>query len=233
MKELFLPQPFLRAFPAPETVFAKPVDRYARHLNALVSIDLAAVDPSLAGWIHLVSPIEPCNGYLGMNGKEHWGPYLQANWIGFRLDAADRYELLGDFRFFGVENTDGQEDYRGARKELEEFYDLQHASFELHKKVFADKGQVSQIRTAGGPIEVAVVSQLGGRAPVMNLIWEDVPAAAFTYSDDDAAPRTLDGRLYKFIAAVPGWHYRNYGADAILLYYDPVERIALQTFVFT
>lgn len=44
---------------------------------------------------------------------------------------------------------------------------------------------------------------------------------------------TRDGRSYRFIAAVPGWHYRASGADSILLYYDPVERIVLKTFVFT
>jgi hypothetical protein len=80
---------------------------------------------------------------------------------------------------------------------------------------------------------VPALSSIGGVAPVGNVIWSELPDAAFTYSDDDTAPRTRDGRLYRFIASVPGWHYRASGADDILLYYDPVERVVLQSFVFT
>jgi hypothetical protein len=65
------------------------------------------------------------------------------------------------------------------------------------------------------------------------MTWTNVPGSAFTYAYPDKAPRTVDGRFYQFIAAVPGWHYREHGADRILLYYDPVERIALETFDFS
>lgn len=225
MKDVFLPQPFLRAFPAPETVFADQVERYARLINPLVSIDLAAVDPKLSGWIHLVSPIEPDDSYLGTDTKNHWGPYLQPNWLAFRFTADDRYKLLGDFGFFLLESK--------PYDLLEEWYEEQHTSFEVHKAAFLEGGQVCRIWSSGKPQPTPALSQLGGKAPVTNLTWEDVPGAAFTYSDDDAAPRTSDGRLYQFIGAVPGWHYRDFGADDILLYYDPVERVALQTFVFT
>ena len=226
MKDLFLPQPFLKAFPSAETVFADQVERYARLMNPLVSIDLSAVDPTLSGWIHLVSPIEPDDSYLGTDTRDYWGPYLQPNWLAFRITADHRYQLLGEFGFFLFESN--------RYDMLDEWYAEQQTSFEVHKAAFVEKGQVCRVgkSIANSPRPVAAVSQLGGRAPVENLTWEDLPGAAFTYSDEDAVPRTLDGRLYQFIAAVPGWHYRNFGADEILLYYDPVERIALQTFVF-
>jgi len=232
MRNLKLPQPFLKPFPAAETVFAEPVERYARHLHPLVSIDMSAVDPALSGWIHLVSPIEPCDGYLGDSGKEGWGPYLQPNWIGFRLTSEHRYELLGDFRFFALENTRGKEAYRGAREEIAEFYEEQHESFAVHKAAFQKTGQVCLIDLTGNPKPVAALSRLGGVAPVGNMHWSKVKGAAFTYSDEDKAPRTRDGRLYRFIASVPAWHYRGSGADEILLYYDPVECIVLESFVF-
>ena len=119
LRDLLLPQPFLKPFPRPETVFADPVVRYERHLHPLLSIELGVVDPKLSGWIHLVSPIEPCDGYLGDSGKEYWGPFLQPNCIAFRLKSEDRYELLGDFRFFGIENLEGNRELswrsRGAQ----------------------------------------------------------------------------------------------------------------------
>lgn len=226
-------EPFLRPFPEPEAVFVAPVERHARHLHPLVSIDLSAVDPALSGWIHLVSPIEPCDGYLGDSGREHWGSYLQPNWIGFRLTPDHRYQLLGDFGFFAIENFGGKESYRGAVEELEKFYEDMHASYAEHKAAYRNDGQVCRIDSLGRPKRAAALSHLGGVAPVGNMIWSELPGVAFTYSDADRAPRTADGRLYKFIAAVPGWNYRSSGADRILLYYDPVERIALQTFVFT
>jgi len=231
--EIMLPQPFLKAFPEPETVFCDPVERYARHMNPLVSIDLSAVDPSLSGWVHLVSPIEPCDGYLGDQGSEYWGGYLQANWIGFRLNQDNRYELLGDFRFFGVENSGGKEFYRGARADLIEMYPREHASYLHRKHAFAETGQINLIGSDQKLREVPALTELGGRAPTCNIVWNDSPTAAFTYAEEDGAPRTRDGRLYSFIAAVPGHWYRDNGADRVILYFDPVERIVLQTFVFT
>lgn len=227
-----LPQPFLKAFPEPETVFAEPVERYARHLHPLISINLSALIPGNSDWIHLISPIEPCDGYVGDYDAKYWGPYLQANWIAFRLNSQSRYELLGDFRFFGIENDRVSQ---SMTEELTEFYEEQHASYAEHKAAYEQTGQICRLMfNNNAPKPVAALTHLGGRAPVGNMVYTDVPGAAFTYTDGDGgAPRTADGRQYQFIAAVPGWHYRNAGADTVLLYYDPVERVALQTFVFT
>jgi hypothetical protein len=230
MQDLMLPQPFLRPYPAPEQVFAEPVKRYARLLHPLISIDISAVDPALAGWVHLVSPIEPYDGCVGQTSEQTWGPYLQLNWIGFRLTQDFRYELLGDFNFFELELAESEND---VGSDLTEFYDEEQASFSAGKAAFQRVGQICRIWGADVTTPVPALSDLGGTAPAGNIIWSNVPGTAFTYSDEDLAPRTADGRLYRFIAAVPGWHYRKSGADAILLYYDPVERIVLETFVYT
>ncbi|OAF07521.1 hypothetical protein AXW67_30350 [Bradyrhizobium neotropicale] len=229
VQDTFLPQPFLKAFPEPEAVFVEPVARYQRLLNPLVSIQLSAIDPSLSGWLHLVSPIEPYEGYVGEMGEAYWGPYLQSNWIGFRVGSDDRYKLLGDFRFFEVEAAEAE----GEKGHLRDHYDEQHASFAACKAAFAKSGQICRVFRGREPIPVPALSQLGGDAPVGNMEWQDVPGAAFTYACGDTSPMTRDGRPYRFIAAVPGWNYRSSGADNILLYYDPVERIVLQTFDFT
>lgn len=239
MRDLMLPQPFLKPFPVPEEVFVDPVERYARHLHPLVSIELSAAYPDLSGLIHLVSPIEPYEGYLGDSGEQAWGPYLQPNWIGFRLTQDHRFQLLGDFKFFALENTGSPDPLPGESRSLRKYYEEQHASFEAHKAEFHKTGQVCRVDGKYEPRPVAALTELGGVAETGNMTWQDVPNAAFTYqvvSVDgafDNAPRALDGRLYRFIATVPGWHYRESGADSILLYYDPVERIVLETFIFT
>lgn len=238
MRDVLPPQPFLRPFPAPEDVFVEPVERYLRHLHPLISIELSAACPDLTGWIHLVSPIEPRDGYLGDRGEQAWGPYLQPNWIGFRLTADHRFQLLGDFKFFALEHEDSPEACLGEQQTLRDYYEEQRASFQAHKTQFDKTGQVCSI-TRYGYRPVAPLERLGGVAETANMIWQDVPNAAFTYkvfSSDrtfDHAPRTRDGRLFRFIASVPGWRYRKDGADQILLYYDPVERVALESFVFT
>src|ERR1700733_11491514 len=122
VQDLFLPQPFLKAFPRPETAFADPIARYERLLNPFVSIELSAIDPELSGWIHLVGPIEPYDGYIGDTDKRYCGPFLQRNWIAFRVTAEDRYQLPGDFRFFEIEAAKAE----GEQSDLEEFYDQQH-----------------------------------------------------------------------------------------------------------
>lgn len=117
----------------------------------------------------------------------------------------------------------------GEQGHLEEFYDRQHRSFSAHKAAFTKTGQVCRLSPRSERKPIMALSHLGGIAPVINMIWEDAPGSTFTYSNGDAAPRTSDGRLYRCIAAVPGWHYRDAGADSILLYYDPIERVALET----
>jgi hypothetical protein len=227
--DIMLPHPHLTAFPEPDTVFADPVERYARHLLPLISIDLAAVDPALKGRVHLVRPIEPCDGNLGDSGEEHFGPYLQRNWLGFRLNASDRYELLGDWRFFGVENTEGKESYDGAREELEEFYEVVHASFAESRAAYETAGQVCRIGYDGKPSPRHALTQLGGTPPLL----QSGALEGAHFSATTAGPVTLDGRAYLFVASVPGWNYAEGGADLTRLYFDPVERIALLTFDFT
>ena len=221
----------LQPFPDPEDVFSGDVTRHAKHLNPLASIDASLADKGLKGRLHIVSSIEPCDGYLGDSGREYWGGFLQPNWIGFRVTDDQRYELAGDFRFFAIENIDGEESYLGAREELKEFYDRQHRSYTEKKGLFAKTRDTSHIDDAKHrPLKP--LSALGGLAPAGNMTWIDLENSSFSYSDRDAAPRTKDGRLFTFIASARGWDYREFGADEILLYYDPVDRIALQSFVW-
>lgn len=230
MDKLTLPQPFLRPFPEPETVFADPVEKYAKHILPLISIDLSAVDKSLSGWIHLVSPIEPYDGCLGDLTEPYWGPYLQSNWISFRLTTENRYELLGDFLFFALENPDVKANEPGAFEELTDYYAEMHEKFAKSKQTFAETGQVYN-RAWRQPNPS--LHRLGGKSPLSHARWEAVPDAAFTYKDGDSTPKTRDGRPYIFIASVAAYYYGAGGADDILLFYDPVERVALQTFIYT
>ncbi|MFD7498414.1 hypothetical protein ACFV8T_39945 [Streptomyces sp. NPDC059832] len=59
-------------------------------------------------------------------------------------------------------------------------------------------------------------------------LWADL--FHVEYDDNSAWPVSSAGNPFHFVASVPGWHYRRTGADSILLFFEPVERLALLTF---
>jgi hypothetical protein len=95
---VILPQPFLKPFPDPRTVFADPVARYERRLNALVSIDLSTLSQDLSGWIHLVSPIEPYDGLVGQY-QRILGTLFAAKLDRFSADRRASLRATGRFSF--------------------------------------------------------------------------------------------------------------------------------------
>ena len=96
--------PGIRPFPDAADVFAEPVEKYARHFLPLVSIDLALLDDAWSGPIHLVAPCEPYEGQVGeWGGQEFGNALLKPDWLAFKLNEQGRYELLGDWRYFMLE----------------------------------------------------------------------------------------------------------------------------------
>jgi hypothetical protein len=229
-------QRYLKVYPPDDHVFADPVAQYARHLLPLVSIDLSAVDPSWKGWIHMVNSVEPEDGMLGEDTTAFHNYYLRENWIGFHLNQQGRYELLGDFRYFYLENPPDTlpEAYPGQRQALEEHDAIQHAGLEEARLRFARHGVLysarqyaSKDRDLTRERPCALVHQLGGGVAGGN--W----ASGFpldTSDEDNIRPLMPDGTRFHFVAQVTGWEYCASGADAILLFYEPESKTALLTF---
>jgi hypothetical protein len=138
-------QPYLTVFPDANDVFAEPVAQYAKHIIPLLSIDLAVVNPTWHGKIHLVNPIEPHDGYMGDYTQKYHNDFLKPNWIGFKLNAENKYELLGDFKYFLLENADAEVPYPHVRDELTEHYRVQQESYVLSKQCFAQYGGLFQV----------------------------------------------------------------------------------------
>ena len=113
--------PGIRPFPDVVDVFAEPVDKHARHFLPLVTIDLALLDESWNGPIHLIAPCEPYDGRVGEWGGEEFGnALLQPDWLAFKLSDQGKYELLGDWRYFMLENdradwAEKQHDWKSVR----------------------------------------------------------------------------------------------------------------------
>jgi hypothetical protein len=237
--DITLPEPFLDVFPDASKVFVEPVDRYFRHLLPLVSIDLSTVDQSLSGKVHLVSPVEPTDGVIGEETWSFHTYYCRSNWIGFKLNGLNKYELLSDFRFFEIEHDSNDEE---RAEELELQSSRFHAAYNLAIQRFHNYGSLRwfSTRTDKAPrVEPEpILNQLGGPAPKGN--WQGHSEFPLDNSDPaNVVPLSMNGRKFQFIASATPWRYAQddgtsewmqFGADGILLFFEPVERIVLQTF---
>ncbi len=237
------PQPWLRVFPDSADIFAESDDYLQKHLHPLVSLELSIVNPTWSGRIHLLSPIEPYECYIGDHTKAFHNEYTCENWISFRLDDDGRYRFLGDRRYFFLENDELQTEHDWLRPELEKHYLKQHASYEAAIHRFHQYGGLYQPKrfkllekSESAHEPMTLLDQVGGQVGCGN--WTGCPPvpSAFrlnTEDDDHVFPTMASGDRFTFIAGVPGYHYRDAGADWILLFYEPNSRIALMTFDWT
>lgn len=225
----------LRVYPDPAEVFAADQADLAQHLHPLISIDLAELNPTWHGWVHLVSPLEPPEGYLGDHTETFHSPLQKTNWLGFSMQG-DHYRLLGDIRYFARATTPTElpDPWPGFRKQLDEHCDAEQRSYQAHRDAFRREGALLSRAEDGTPSDedadaVALLEQLGGEADAHGN-WVQPDLFHIEYDDDIAWPVSPAGNPFRFVASVPGWHYRRSGADSILLFFEPVERLALLTF---
>ena len=233
------PQPYLKIYPNPEDVFAEPVERYAKHLFPLLSIDLSVINSDWEGWVHLVDTVEPEDEVVGKSTQPFHNYYLRENWVGFRLNDAGRYELLGDFRYFLLENPPGTlpEGYPGEREEMEAHYQRQHEAMREARARFAEHGVLySQLYYGDEPRDYSeeqpcdLVEQIGGGLSEGN--WSD----GFPLDESDwknFRPVMPDGTPFHFIAYASGLEYCGENSTNILLFFEPQSRTALLTFDWT
>ncbi|MFE6050955.1 hypothetical protein ACFQ6N_09380 [Kitasatospora sp. NPDC056446] len=225
----------LRVYPDPAEVFVTDQVELAAHLHPLVSIDLAGVDPAWQGWIHLVSPLEPAEAYLGDHTEAFHSPLQRTNWLGFSMEG-DRYRLLGDPRYFARATTPEElpDPWPGFRTRLDEHCDAEERSYLAHRDAYRREGVLLMRDDDGSPryegaTALTLLEQLGGDADSHGN-WVQPELFHVEYDEDTAWPVSPAGNPFRFVASAHGWNYRRTGADSILLFFEPVERLALLTF---
>ena len=208
-------------------------------MSPLISVDLGALDPTWSGWIHLVAPVEPVEQYLGTRTTQYSSYYTRENWIGFHVDETDHYHLMGDWRIFQAESLD---DSIRLDPQLIEFYEERHTAYDRTKLAYQQHGLLLPpgIVDRYG-LDYATDSARRHPSELLDCWHEDVApggnwasADLFPMESDDeydtCFPLTEDGRRFRFITSATGYNYTDSGADSILLFWDPVTRIALETF---
>lgn len=220
------PAPFIRPFPAFEDVFGEPTALHRKHVLPLVSVDASAAHPDLTGWLHIVMPIEPLlEGNIGdWTDDEYFDFYNQVGQVAFRVREG-RYTFSGDFRFFAYESGTIFRGFPGREDEIHADYSLRISSYERNREGFRLHGRIpwSEYATCNpetgegcGPL----VSQVGGE-PQRGNLGEPWP------------PTNRQGKPFRFIGEAQGFSYCDGGTQAVLLFYDPEEQIALLLFDWT
>ncbi|MFK8281346.1 hypothetical protein [Capnocytophaga cynodegmi] len=236
----------LKPFPEAENIFSEKQPWLKDHFLPLISINLAEINPEWKDTIlHMISPFEPYDSYIGDGTEEHHNEFTTPNWLAFRLTEDNKYEFLGKEGFFlrtAINNWD-------FNSEEEKDFQKMKENLEKSKENVAKFGHLVNLRYPEykGKLNIMnFLDDLGGGFWYGN--WtssaeeEGIPSAfEITVKDflgDDELPNdgieiTYQGNPFYYIGNVAGYNYCGSGADAIILMYEPVSRIVLFTFDYS
>ncbi|WP_254513154.1 hypothetical protein [Anatilimnocola floriformis] len=211
-------QPYLRPFPEFEDVFTEPLALQRRHFLPLISLDASVVDKELSGWLHFVTPIEPLLELdVGYFTREFHDYYNSMGQYAFQV-VDGKYRFTGDFRYFAYESGEIYRAMPGLEHEIEADYQLRFSTYEESKRGYRLHGRIPWYAetpyVAGSDICGPLISQVGGK-PVSSR------------SPEPEGPVNRRGTPFRYIGEVQGYSYCGGGIQAILLFYDPEEQIAL------
>ena len=174
--------------------------------------------------MHLVKPLEPYEGYIGMETTAAHTDYCGTNWFAFHLEDDGTYRFLADKNYFLGDNDD---------PEAEAYFTEMRDSYAARKQHYRDSGFLGDVDDTGllcfGE-EPEYLPYLGGGN------WtSEAPPPAFTMKDsaDSAVDIRYQNHRFTCIAMTAGYDWGEGGADTMILLYEPVNRIALMTFDYT
>ena len=237
-EEVFSSDPRVQVLPDPATVFAAEQPWLARVLHPLAWVELSAIDPALTARVPVLSPVEPEDGLLGESTERYHDDHAGMNWVTFRLDGDGRIRFLGGRGFFEIEacELDGTRPPDGLHAwyaDAERQFAGTRARWEAHSVVaYGRRDDPSRLRDGATTVSLPVLDQLGGEPGYGN--WASFPPPASLRLDEssDISPvlRLVDGRPFAFVCATSGYPWRDHGADAILVFFEPETRTIAVTF---
>ncbi|MDO4430694.1 MAG: hypothetical protein Q4B95_05275 [Lonepinella koalarum] len=233
----------LTAFPEAESIFVKEQAWLKEHLLPLISIDLGELNSHWQGTkVHLLNPIEPYEGYIGEQTSEYHNEFTAMNWLAFRLNEQNQYEFLGNEGYFlrsPLHEQSWDEDEQEHFAEMVEIYNESKAQVAKDGYLIFPRSEPFK----GKPNITNFLDRLGGgtwygnwteSAEMPSAFEMKLPPVGTTYDEmeqmlNSGIEISYNGNPFYFIADVSGYNYCD-GADAIILFYEPVSRIVLFTF---
>lgn len=238
---------YLHPFPRMEDIFVPEQSWLKAHFLPLISIDLSALNPEWQGQtVHMITPFEPEEGLIGEDTEAHHNEFTATNWLAFRLREDNRYEFLGNKGFFMRSPVNG---YGG---EMEEYVEEMRDYYQKNREYFEKHGILVNsrwLKDGEEPKRENFLDELGGGSCFCYGNWPDIaeipkaftltlPPTNMNLADLDELPDNgikiaYNGNPFHYIAGVAGYNYCDFGADMILLMYEPVSRIVLFTFDYS
>ncbi|MGE8413540.1 MAG: hypothetical protein ACN6QY_14380 [Pseudomonas sp.] len=225
------------AYPDARDLFVADQQELAEHLLPLLSFDASLINPEWSARLHLVNPIEPSGGLVGMftEGQGFGSELLKTNWIGFKIEDG-RYRLCGDPRYFFLHpgNAHLADPERNARADLQQHYTEQHAAYQAARQRYHELGHLTWPEDNGQKLNF--IEEIGGVAEGYGNWVEtvefpmDIVEATDDSGDIDVWPLSPAGRRFQHVLGVPAYNYGISGADLIVMFYEPVEGLVLFCF---
>lgn len=230
-------------FPDPDAIFVPDQAELSEHFQPFFGIDLNLVNQDWHGYLTMLGPLEPTEHEKvgeATEDTDYHSILLHTNWIGFKVEEG-RYRLMGDPRYFFLhkDNEHLEDPYVEARERLEALYADQKAAYAAAKKMYEKSGRLfSPSELAENyPLynldRMAFFEQIGGVAdfskfPISSLTLGYAPVENGNITA--GYPISPAGRPFHHVASVPAHHYQSWGADLIMMFYEPEEELVLFTF---
>lgn len=162
--------------------------------------------------------------------------------MAFHLNEQNEYEFLGNEGYFlrsPIHDQNFEEGYQEYFDDMLEVYNESKSQVERDGFLIFPRSQPFN----GEPNITSFLDRLGGgtwygnwaeSAEIPSAFEMKLPPVGTTYDEMEQMPNdgieiSYKGNPFYFIANVSGYHYCD-GADAIILFYEPVSRIVLFTF---
>ncbi len=237
----------LRLFPDPNDVFARDVALHCRYLLPLATIDLSLVNPEFSGKAHFIQPIEPQDGVVGEGGDEYFTYHTRRNFVGYVYDG-DRCVFDGDFHYFERHRLGSRNELTERESHIQKCYDdhyrIVRDGYDLARNHVSKYGMLHK-RNSEPPYtpsdRLRIAMYIGGRSEGGNWASDDGFPIDWGRSerndggfDFNVAPLTADERRFEFVGQIPVycyvWSERSTLSCDLVMFFDPVDRVALTTF---
>ena len=226
--------------PNPEEVFSENVEKHFQVLFPLLTIELNDIDSTLSGSVHFILPFEP-NDTVGLETKKYHTYYSRCNWLAYKVQN-DKCVLEPSFSFLQFNYIKSHPDFKNHFGGVDSYLD--NLSNDLNNELIKIKSNYSKIRNHySSQTEICnkFLKYFEQYTEPFNDIDSTFPTQASPIDNLDY-PITQDGRPFKYIGQLDVTDFTFYDENKkrislnadfnIVLYYDPVEQVVLNTFSY-
>ena len=229
----------LKLLPNIKEVFFDNVERHSELLLPLLTIDLNEVDSTLEGLVHFILPLEPFDT-VGLETKKYHSYYSRCNWIAYKLKD-NKCVLEPDFKFFQSEYIKAHSNFKEHFGGVDSYLNnLSESLLSEGSKIKSNYQKIKSHYSTYSAQPNKFLKYFEAFKEPYKYIEGSFPSKLS--EDNIHYPLTKDGRVFRYIGSVDVTDFTFYdesrkcvslNADfTIVLYYDPIEQVVLNTFSY-